>query len=651
MVKTKILVFYHHPAVLLQDDVLTPIHLGRALAVSPSKDGIMASEDYQWMLDNMIGDDTGDNISHLNRRFCELTGIYWAWKNYDKLGAPDYIGFMHYRRHLSFNEKLKFFLSPQDASWIKNQKIDDDYKISHNLNGKYISEFVKHYDMITDKSFPHNPYQHFQTANPYLKIKDYDLAMKLLVEKYPFMEKAVKDYNTGVRSYFCNLFIMKKEYFFQYAQMLFDVLFALDEKIDYSDYTIQEQRSAAYISEWLTGIYITYLYQQHKNIKELYMSCVKEMQVSIDINPAFSKKNIAVVFAADNNYAPYLGITIKSLIENKNSEYNYDLVVFDDGIQNRNKQLILRLAEGNSNVKIRFFDIHSLIPEDELALLQSREYLSRVSYYRIFIPKFMNCYKKVLYLDCDVIVQNDLVDLFETDMKDNLLAGVVDFDMLLHYQKFEKYLSKSLSINTAGKYINTGVLLFNIFQCLQADFSENCIQKLKESGSSYFNAQDVINSLYYDKTKKMSLDCNFQWDISVTASDYQNRLPVKFLNDYEAAEKNVRILHFTSRYKPWKKPHLLLADIWWKTARATDFYEHILFKNLSLSTSSQTEIKSNMLLYIMRETMNYGHNRLKYYRCKLLSKITFGNMRRHYKAKKKELKAKIKEVRKFLKAK
>ena len=95
----KILVGYHKPAYLLKTDVLVPIHLGRALATDASKDGKMSQEDYQWMLDNMIGDDTGDNISHLNREFCELTAIYWAWKNYDKLGNPDYIGFMHYRRH------------------------------------------------------------------------------------------------------------------------------------------------------------------------------------------------------------------------------------------------------------------------------------------------------------------------------------------------------------------------------------------------------------------------------------------------------------------------------------------------------------------------------------------------------------------------
>ena len=101
MSEIKILVGYHKPSKLYKSDIFVPIHLGRAVASQVSKDGQLNSKDYQWLLENMIGDDTGDNISQLNRQFSELTGIYWAWKNYDKIGNPEYIGFMHYRRHLS----------------------------------------------------------------------------------------------------------------------------------------------------------------------------------------------------------------------------------------------------------------------------------------------------------------------------------------------------------------------------------------------------------------------------------------------------------------------------------------------------------------------------------------------------------------------
>ena len=72
----KILVGYHKPASLLKSDILVPIHLGRAIADQISKDGYLSEEDYQWLFNNTVGDDTGDNISNQNRCYCELTGLF-----------------------------------------------------------------------------------------------------------------------------------------------------------------------------------------------------------------------------------------------------------------------------------------------------------------------------------------------------------------------------------------------------------------------------------------------------------------------------------------------------------------------------------------------------------------------------------------------
>ena len=90
----KIFIAYHKDAQRIKSDILTPIHVGRAIAPEIVKN----------QLQDMIGDDTGDNISYKNPNYCELTALYWAWKNCD----ADYIGFMHYRRHLSFNLNTKF---------------------------------------------------------------------------------------------------------------------------------------------------------------------------------------------------------------------------------------------------------------------------------------------------------------------------------------------------------------------------------------------------------------------------------------------------------------------------------------------------------------------------------------------------------------
>lgn len=101
--KVKLLICYHKPAYLLKDNVMTPIHVGRANAKVRMGE---ENPDYQWLVNNMIGDDTGENISNKNDYYNEMTAVYWAWKNYEELGNPDYIGLMHYRRHFIFDENI-----------------------------------------------------------------------------------------------------------------------------------------------------------------------------------------------------------------------------------------------------------------------------------------------------------------------------------------------------------------------------------------------------------------------------------------------------------------------------------------------------------------------------------------------------------------
>jgi len=90
----------------------------------------------------MIGDDTGENISSRNEIFCEITSQYWAWKNYEQLGNPDYIGFMHYRRHFLFNDKsYPHFLNAFEyinQDYLTESGLYDNNKIKSIVSGNDI---------------------------------------------------------------------------------------------------------------------------------------------------------------------------------------------------------------------------------------------------------------------------------------------------------------------------------------------------------------------------------------------------------------------------------------------------------------------------------------------------------------------------------
>lgn len=210
----KILVCYHKKDKLFKNDILVPIHCGRAVAMEESKDGKISPSDYKWLLNNMIGDDTGDNISHLNRDFNEWTAIYWAWKNYDKLGNPDYIGLSHYRRLFDFsqytNYKGKNFLN----------------KLG--LNRKTLEIVLKDNDFIVQKGFnAHDPeFWNFDRWQEFFQFSE---------SNEPELYKYYKQFSKEHIYYINNMFIMKKEDFFNYCEMFERLYTQLPEAKDVAE--------------------------------------------------------------------------------------------------------------------------------------------------------------------------------------------------------------------------------------------------------------------------------------------------------------------------------------------------------------------------------------------------------------------------------
>ncbi len=258
----KILVGYHKPSPLLKSDILVPIHLGRALATEASKDGQMSQEEYQWMLDNMIGDDTSDNISHLNRYLNEMAGIYWAWKNYDQLGNPDYIGFMHYRRLLDFtNKSASLPISPLNLPYT--------YYISKNYIKKYGYAEKTLLKSINGADICHASLsKHDETVHEwFLKLEEWCQFEKGVFDNvFNAIDKNsydVEEFLNSHEHYEYNCFVMKKDIFFKYCEFMFSLLLPPIKTLDFNSYSGQQsKRVLGFISERLTGMFV---FQQRKN--------------------------------------------------------------------------------------------------------------------------------------------------------------------------------------------------------------------------------------------------------------------------------------------------------------------------------------------------------------------------------------------------
>ena len=179
-------------------------------------------------------DNTGDNISNKNKNFCELTLLYWMWKN----TKYDIEGLVHYRR---------FF-----------------YKHGKIINADQIEKYLNKYDAI----LPQKKIIHFSNVKKeYCKYhfeKDYDLCRKVLGQLYPEYVKAFDKVSNSKSFYTYNMIITKKEILDKYCDWLFSILFELEKKIDLSSYDNYNQRLYGFLSERLLNVWII-----HNNITVL----------------------------------------------------------------------------------------------------------------------------------------------------------------------------------------------------------------------------------------------------------------------------------------------------------------------------------------------------------------------------------------------
>lgn len=246
--KIKILICCHKPCELPKDDIFLPIQVGAS--ISNLNLGIQR--------DDQINGKTCDNISIKNKSFCELTALYWAWKNIKKL-YPDieYIGLNHYRRYFDFN-KLIF----KQDSYVKPENQIPLYKI----NKSKLKFLLKHnYSIIPNRST-----LSFSLENQYClahisdDIRELRKTVKQLYPSYNFSYEYVMTNSNLFSPY--NMFILSWNDFNNYCEWLFTILFELEKKINITYYSDSNKRIFGYMAERLFNVWIF-----HNKLKRHYL--------------------------------------------------------------------------------------------------------------------------------------------------------------------------------------------------------------------------------------------------------------------------------------------------------------------------------------------------------------------------------------------
>ena len=262
----KILIVAHKPFKKPEGEYYLPIHAGRKIALERSKDGKIDKQDFAWMLDNTVGDDSGENISDKNRYYCECSALYWAWKNFDKINNPEYIGLMHYRRHFIFNDE--YYQNNVNDNWhkafcyINEHFINESYLNNIGLNDENINQACQNYDIVVTKDSQfdlvngYNIYNNYENTIPGAKIEDLDLMLKILYEDYPQYKKVTEENIYGYKKSLYQMFIMRKDLCFEYCEFLFGVLAKVEAQLDMDTYTVNGKRTLGYLAEILLAIFV-----------------------------------------------------------------------------------------------------------------------------------------------------------------------------------------------------------------------------------------------------------------------------------------------------------------------------------------------------------------------------------------------------------
>lgn len=175
-----------------------------------------------------LRDDVGDNISSKNKQYCELTALYWIWKN----DSADYLGISHYRR--------RFVLSDYDVHKIFDKNIDIVVTVPIVNFATVRKQYEKDHD-----------------------IHDWDIMLEAIKTLYPDYYEAADRVQNGNCYYAYNMFIAKKKIFNNYCEWLFNILEYCVSRIGEKE-DVYQNRYAGFLAERLLTIFL--VYNQHFKI-------------------------------------------------------------------------------------------------------------------------------------------------------------------------------------------------------------------------------------------------------------------------------------------------------------------------------------------------------------------------------------------------
>ncbi len=266
-----------------------------------------------------------------------------------------------------------------------------------------------------------------------------------------------------------------------------------------------------------------------------------------------NKTEIPLFFATDDNYLPYMAVALRSIIDNASDKYNYKIFVLIDELGDENRKVICDMCRDNFSAE--FISVSKQLSRLGHRL-HLRDYYTKATYYRFFIPEMFPQYDKGVYLDCDIVVTDDISKLYNTRLGLNLVGAVTD-EVITDIPVFADYSEKFLGIERE-KYFNAGILVMNLHEMRRIDIESRLCELMKIHTFRVAQDQDYLNVICYNKVRYL----DGGWNKTPFPNSDRSRIPM--------------IAHYKINFKPWHYTGIVYEEAFWEYAEKTDYYERLL---------------------------------------------------------------------------
>ncbi len=261
-----------------------------------------------------------------------------------------------------------------------------------------------------------------------------------------------------------------------------------------------------------------------------------------------AKPIVPIFFAVDDNYAPYLAVAMRSLIDNASPDYQYNIYILIDKLSSESRANLCAMAK--DNVRVETVDVRAKL--DALSdMLHLRDYYTKTTYYRFFIPALFPQYDRGIYLDCDIVVTGDIARLYTVPLGDRLLAAAPE-EVMLMVDVFGTYVEAVLDV-PRGEYFSAGILVMNLDKMRRVSLEEQFVDLLGRRTFRVTQDQDYLNVLC--RGNVLLLDTS--WNKTAC---------------HEAGEvESVNIVHYKINWKPWHYKGVRFEEDFWLYADKTPY--------------------------------------------------------------------------------